>query len=91
MCQENVLSLSVLSADYALTADDDRTYYRLEVAWDSSLHNSQLLNRVTPAKDLVFITITCYIDLDNCVEPVCITKDLCLVFYPRDANINPTR
>ncbi len=86
-----MLTLNVLTAYHAPKPNDDRTYYRFEVAWDSSLHNSQLLNRVTPAKDNIYITITCYIDIENCVEPACITKDLCLIFYPRDAKISLAR
>ncbi len=49
------------------------------------------MNRVTPAKDWIYITITSYIEVENCIEPVCITKDLCLVFYPRDAKITLSR
>ena len=68
-----------------------RTFYRFEVAWDSSLHNSALLNRVTAAKDWIYVTITCYLDIENCVQPACITKDLSLIFHPRDARVNLSR
>jgi kinesin family member 1 len=44
-----------------------------------------LLNRVTPAKDWIYLTITCYISIDNCIQPACITKDLSLIFYARDS------
>ena len=71
--------------------DATRTYFRFEASWDSSLHNSALLNRVTPAKDWICVTLTCYIELENFVEPACITKDLCLVFYARDARVTLPR
>ena len=61
------------------------------MAWDSSLHNSVLLNRVTPVKDWIYITITCYIELENFVQPACITKDFSLVFFARDARITIPR
>ena len=64
--------------------DDERTYFQFEVSWDSSLHNSVLLNRVTPGKDWIYITITCYIEMENFIQPACITKDLSLVFFARD-------
>lgn len=88
---QNVLSLSVVSSHYIQKVDDDRTFYRFEVAWDSSMHNSILLNRVTPSKDWIYITITCYIQMENFVQPACITKDLCLVFYARDARVSLPR
>ncbi|CAF0730672.1 unnamed protein product [Brachionus calyciflorus] len=88
---QNVLSLNVISSHYIQKPDDERTFYRFEVAWDSSLHNSHLLNRVTPPKDWIYLTITCYIEIDNFVQPACITKDLSLIFYPRDARVNLQR
>ena len=81
--------MNILSSNYL--QNEDRQCFRFEVAWDSSLHNSILLNRVTPSKDWIYITITSYIEVENCIEPVCITKDLCLVFYPRDAKITLSR
>lgn len=41
---------------------------------------------MTPAKDWIYITITCYISIDNCIQPACITKDLSLIFYARDSS-----
>jgi kinesin family protein 1 len=55
------------------------------------LHNSVLLNRVTPSKDWIYITITCYIELENFVQPACITKDLSLIFYARDTRVTLPR
>ena len=71
--------------------NDERTFFRFEVAWDSSLHNSTLLNRVTPSKEWIYITLTCYIELENFVQPACITKDLSLIFYARDARTTVPR
>ena len=79
-----MLSLNVISSRYIQKQDDERTYFQFEVAWDSSLHNSVLLNRVTPAKDCICITITCYIELENFFQPACIAKDFSLVFFARD-------
>jgi kinesin family protein 1 len=55
------------------------------------LHNSVLLNRVTPSKDWIYITITCYIELENFIQPACITKDLSLIFYARDTRVTLPR
>ena len=42
---------------------DDRTMFRFEAAWDSSLHNSLLLNRVTPSGETIYITISAYLEV----------------------------
>lgn len=99
-----------------------RTFYRFEAVWDSSLHNSLLLNRVTPYGEKIFLTLSAYLEvchpppptlsniaafdlflrcpltscvsfsqLDHCIQPAIITKDICMVFYSRDAKISPPR
>uniref|UniRef100_H2YU70 Kinesin motor domain-containing protein n=1 Tax=Ciona savignyi TaxID=51511 RepID=H2YU70_CIOSA len=60
-------------------------------SWDSSLHNSSLLNRVTPGGEKVYITVTLYLELDNCASPVVISKDLCLIVCNRDAKLGTPR
>lgn len=40
----------------------DRTFYQFETAWDSSMHNSLLLNRVTPYREKIYITLSAYIE-----------------------------
>ncbi|CAF0916937.1 unnamed protein product, partial [Didymodactylos carnosus] len=88
----HVLSLNVILAHYLQKQHDERTFYRFEVAWDSSLHNSLLLNRCTSSGDFVYITISAYLEVENCIQPAVITKDLCLIFYPRDSRItSPVR
>uniref|UniRef100_A0A8C6XY17 plus-end-directed kinesin ATPase n=1 Tax=Naja naja TaxID=35670 RepID=A0A8C6XY17_NAJNA len=67
------------------------TFYRFEAVWDSSLHNSLLLNRVTPYSEKIYMTLSAYLELDHCIQPAVITKDICMVFYSRDAKISPPR
>uniref|UniRef100_F6Q5L9 Kinesin-like protein unc-104 n=1 Tax=Ciona intestinalis TaxID=7719 RepID=F6Q5L9_CIOIN len=88
---DNILSLSLLPGHYVYPPIDDRTFYRFESSWDSSLHNSPLLNRVTASGDKVFVTLTLYLELDNCATPVIISKDLCLVVCNRDAKLGTPR
>ncbi|XP_060614914.2 kinesin-like protein KIF1B isoform X22 [Anolis sagrei] len=96
-----ILSLNIISAKYLrishssnrlfLDKDMPRTFYRFEAVWDSSLHNSLLLNRVTPYGEKIFMTLSAYLELDHCIQPAVITKDICMVFYSRDAKISPPR
>uniref|UniRef100_A0A8C5TYL0 plus-end-directed kinesin ATPase n=1 Tax=Malurus cyaneus samueli TaxID=2593467 RepID=A0A8C5TYL0_9PASS len=87
-----ILSLNIISAKYLnFTVLFSRTFYRFEAVWDSSLHNSLLLNRVTPYGEKIYMTLSAYLELDHCIQPAVITKDVCMVFYSRDAKISPPR
>ncbi|XP_036901167.1 kinesin-like protein KIF1B isoform X12 [Sturnira hondurensis] len=87
-----VLSLNIVSAKYLKSShSSSRTFYRFEAVWDSSLHNSLLLNRVTPYGEKIYMTLSAYLELDHCIQPAVITKDVCMVFYSRDARISPPR
>ncbi|XP_046892998.1 kinesin-like protein KIF1A [Hypomesus transpacificus] len=96
----NILSLNILSAGYVRPTQDDRqfldsdmprTFYRFEAAWDSSMHNSLLLNRVTPYGEKIYMTLSAYLEMENCTQPTVITKDFCMVFYSRDAKLPASR
>ncbi|XP_058849167.1 kinesin-like protein KIF1B isoform X13 [Acipenser ruthenus] len=85
-----VLSLNIISAKNIKSShNSNRTFYRFEAVWDSSLHNSLLLNRVTPYGEKIYMTLSAYLELDHCIQPAVITKDVCMVFYSRDAKISP--
>ncbi|XP_039212318.1 kinesin-like protein KIF1A isoform X14 [Crotalus tigris] len=96
----NILSLNILSSGYIRPSQDDRqfldsdmprTFYQFEAAWDSSMHNSLLLNRVTPYREKIYLTLSAYIEMENCTQPAVITKDFCMVFYSRDAKLPASR
>ena len=77
--------------------------FRFEAAWDSSLHNSLLLNRVTPSGssprlpgdltappgETVYMTISAYLELECCAQPAIVTKDLAMIVYGRDGRLGP--
>ena len=68
-----------------------RVFFHFDAAWDSSLHNSALLNRITPSTERVYLTLSAYLEVENCVQPACITKDLCLIIHPRDTRLASAR
>ncbi|XP_071202666.1 kinesin-like protein KIF1A isoform X15 [Salvelinus alpinus] len=70
---------------------DHRTFYRFEAAWDSAMHNSLLLNRVTPYGEKIYMTLSAYLEMENCTQPTVITKDFCMVFYSRDVKLPASR
>uniref|UniRef100_A0A8C4IHW3 plus-end-directed kinesin ATPase n=1 Tax=Dicentrarchus labrax TaxID=13489 RepID=A0A8C4IHW3_DICLA len=71
-----VLSLNIISAKniksshnsnrLSIDKDIDRTFYRFEAVWDSSLHNSLLLNRVTPYGEKIYMTLSAYLEVSQC-------------------------
>ncbi|XP_078266815.1 kinesin-like protein KIF1A isoform X7 [Rhinoraja longicauda] len=71
--------------------NDNRTFYRFEAGWDSSMHNSLLLNRVTPYGEKIYMTLSAYLEMKDCTQPAVITKDFCMVFYTRDARLPASR
>ncbi|KAM7388696.1 hypothetical protein PAMP_024855 [Pampus punctatissimus] len=55
------------------------------------MHNSLLLNRVTPYGEKIYMTLSAYLEMENCTQPAVITKDICMVFYSRDTKLSASR
>lgn len=85
----SVLSLNLFFSEQLDPLEDGRSVFRFEAAWDTSLHNSFLLNRVTPSGERVFLTMSAYLDLERCSQPAILTKDLCVIIYGRDSRTLP--
>ncbi|CAB0002307.1 unnamed protein product [Nesidiocoris tenuis] len=83
-----VLSLGLFPGEVVQLPGDDRCMFRFEAAWDSSLHNSPLLNRVSSGEQ-IFMTISAYLEMENCGRLAIVTKDLSMVIYGRDARTGP--
>jgi len=58
----SVLSLGLFAGEY-LDKMNNRSVYRFEAAWDTSLHNSILLNRVTPYGERIYLTMSSYLEV----------------------------
>lgn len=58
----SIISLGLFGGEY-LDRMDGRNVYRFEAAWDTSLHNSLLLNRVTPYGERIYLTISSYLEV----------------------------
>ena len=67
-----VLSLGLFPGEILEVPGDDRAVYRFEAAWDSSLHNSILLNRVTQTGETIYITLSAYLEVcsEQCFKNV---------------------
>ncbi|XP_045537254.1 kinesin-like protein unc-104 [Papilio machaon] len=80
--EDGALSLGLFPGERP--ALDDRAIFRFEAAWDSSLHGSPLLNRVSANGEVVYITLSAYLEVENCGRPAIITKDLSVVVVGRE-------
>lgn len=81
----NAQSLAIFSGKYLKQPIDGRVVYRLEANWDTSLHNTTLLNRITPFDERVYITVSVYIDLQGSSQTAVITKDMAVMVVERDS------
>lgn len=63
-----VLSLGLFPGEPLEIPGDDRCFFRFEAAWDSSLHNSALLNRVTPCGEQIYITLSAYLEVSKFLD-----------------------
>ena len=62
----------------------------VEAVWDSSAHDSLLLNRVTASNQRVLLQLQWFIDIDSCTEPVPFAMDMAVTMQARDAG-GPSR
>ncbi|QRV87289.1 kinesin motor domain protein [Ceratobasidium sp. AG-Ba] len=58
--------------------------------WDSSVHDSLLLNRVTASNTRILIQIQWFVEVESCLEPVQFSMDLAVMIQGRDAG-KPSR
>ncbi|KPJ02360.1 Kinesin-like protein unc-104 [Papilio xuthus] len=87
--EDGALSLGLFPGERP--ALDDRAIFRFEAAWDSSLHGSPLLNRVSANGEVVYITLSAYLEVENCGRPAIITKDLSVVVVGRERSSRSLR
>ena len=71
--EESSLTLNISSADFIDLNNDSRTVFRIQAAWDTSLHHTKLLNMNTPSSYLVHATMSVYMEMENCMQSACFT------------------
>uniref|UniRef100_A0A2K5JPP7 plus-end-directed kinesin ATPase n=1 Tax=Colobus angolensis palliatus TaxID=336983 RepID=A0A2K5JPP7_COLAP len=72
-----ILSLNIISAKYLKSSHNSSSI------WFSFMHKILCLQFIS--------TYPVCFQLDHCIQPAVITKDVCMVFYSRDAKISPPR
>lgn len=85
---ENVQSLAIFYSKNLKQPADKRSVYRIEANWDTSLHKTTLLNKITPLEERVYLTLSVYIDLEGCSQPAIITRDIAVMVVGRDSQVS---
>jgi kinesin family protein 1 len=57
----------------------------VDALWDSSVHSSLFLNRVTAPNQRVLLQVTWSVDIDTCADPAQFTMDMAVTMQARDA------
>eukprot|EP00730_Choanoeca_flexa_P007329 TRINITY_DN12314_c0_g1_i1.p1 TRINITY_DN12314_c0_g1~~TRINITY_DN12314_c0_g1_i1.p1 ORF type:complete len:1647 (+),score=500.84 TRINITY_DN12314_c0_g1_i1:66-5006(+) len=75
------VSLNFLPSEMRHVVQGEVASLSLEAGWDSSRHESLFLNRVTPAKQSVWVTLSITIELADAAEPATFRQNLCLRLF----------
>ena len=65
--------------------------FRIQAAWDTSLHHTKLLNMITPSSFLVHSTMSVYLEMENCTQPACFTINFSLQITTRQQQRSGSR
>jgi kinesin family protein 1 len=85
-----IVSLPLLKEQNLEFKPDGTGALRAEALWDSSVHDSVLLNRVTAANQRVLLQISWFVAVEICSEPVQFSMDMAITIQTRGAR-PPTR
>ncbi len=86
-------SMSKQMVDIALTKEqevgfkpDGTGFLTATALWDSSVHDSTFLNRVTASSHRILLQLSWFIVVDVCSEPVQFNMDVVVTMHTRDAS-----
>ncbi|ELU38361.1 kinesin-like protein [Rhizoctonia solani AG-1 IA] len=82
--------LKLLKDQPAELNTDGTSTLTVNALWDSSVHDSLLLNRVTAANHRILIQVQWFVEVESCLEPVQFSMDLAVMIQGRDAG-KPSR
>ncbi|KAF9150714.1 kinesin-like protein Klp8 [Linnemannia schmuckeri] len=64
---------------------DGTSLLSVQASWDSTLHESLFLNRVTGTNMRVLLTLTWFVEAERCLDPVCFRMDIATQIQDREA------
>lgn len=85
-----IVTLPLLKEQELEFKPDGTGVLRAEALWDSGVHDSVLLNRVTATNQRILLQISWFVAVEICSEPVQFSMDMAITIQTRDAR-PPTR
>ncbi|KAJ1971845.1 hypothetical protein H4R35_005019, partial [Dimargaris xerosporica] len=78
--------LSMLASSYRTEyRPDGNSYLQIQASWDSSIHECQYLNCITPKKHSVLLTVAWSLVLPKCTQPLEFQMDVAVQVAGRDS------
>ncbi|KAF8628160.1 hypothetical protein AX17_006030 [Amanita inopinata Kibby_2008] len=81
-----LVTLPLLKEQSIEFRSDGTGFLSAEALWDSSIHDSILLNRVTHSNQRILLQLTWGIAVETCSDPVEFTMDIAITVRTRDAS-----
>ncbi|RUS18586.1 hypothetical protein BC937DRAFT_88595 [Endogone sp. FLAS-F59071] len=77
--------INLLSQQRVVYNRDGTSSLTAQGAWDSSLHESLFLNRITAPNSRVLLTLQWWVEAEKCLEPIRFEMDIAVQIQGRDA------
>ncbi|EJD00829.1 kinesin-like protein [Fomitiporia mediterranea MF3/22] len=77
--------LTVLKQQEVEFKPDGTGFITATALWDSSVHDSSLLNRVTASNHRVLLQVNWFVSVTTCSDPIQFTMDMAVAMFTRDA------
>ncbi|KAF8934782.1 hypothetical protein EDD21DRAFT_213248 [Dissophora ornata] len=79
------VSLSIVPGQKVEYPADGTSLVVVQASWDSTLHESLFLNRVTAANTRILLSLTWFVEAERCMDPVCFRMDIAAQMQGREA------
>ncbi|KAF9561655.1 kinesin-like protein Klp8 [Mortierella alpina] len=83
------VALNIVPGQKVEYPTDGTSVLVIQASWDSSLHDSLFLNRVTAANTRILLTLTWSVEAERCLDPVCFQMDLAAQIQDRESRGSP--
>ncbi|KAF9162990.1 kinesin-like protein Klp8 [Actinomortierella ambigua] len=83
--EDVMMTLNLVPGQTVEYPTDGTSVLVVQASWDSTLHDSIFLNRVTASNTKVLLSLTWAVEAERCVEPVRFGMDISLQIQDRDA------
>ncbi|KAF9107094.1 kinesin-like protein Klp8 [Mortierella sp. AM989] len=79
------ISLNIVPGQKVEYPTDGTSVLVVQASWDSTLHESLFLNRVTAPNTRILLTLTWFVETERCIDPVCFRMDIEAQIQDREA------